>query len=60
MIEPTEEDIDRKVIYNARHPGAKDEYGRITSFNDSYVFVRYNPHGDTSQATNREDLRWDK
>ena len=60
MIEPTEEDIGRKVIYNARHPNAPDEYGRITSYNDSAVFVRYNPHGDTSQATSREDLRWDK
>jgi len=60
MIEPKEKDIGRKVIYNAGHPGAEDEYGRITSFNDGVVFVRYNPHGDTSQATSREDLRWDK
>lgn len=60
MINPTQEDIGRKVIYNAGHEGAEDEYGRITSFNESVVFVRYNPHGSTSQATRREDLRWDK
>jgi len=60
MIEPTKKDIDRKVIYNAGYKGAEDLYGRITSLNDSYVFVRFNPHGDTSQATLRSDLRWDQ
>ena len=60
MIKPAQEDIGRKVIYNAHHDGAPDEYGRITSFNESFVFVRYNPHSDTSQATSREDLRWDR
>jgi len=57
MINPTQQDIGRNVIYSAGHPSAFDEYGRITSFNDSFVFVNYGK-GSTSQATNREDLRW--
>lgn len=60
MINPEESDIGRKVIYNAGYDGAKDEYGRITSFNEKFVFVRYNPHGDTSAATKREDLEYDR
>lgn len=61
MIHPTAEDIGRKVIYrdwcggNLR--GAKIEEGVITSFNDSFVFVRYGT-GSTSAATSREDLEW--
>lgn len=46
------------------------EYGRITSWNEQYVFVRYfrkvntdtgigvNFQSDTSQATKPEDLEW--
>ena len=54
MIEPTEEDIGRKVIYY----GYEEEHGVITSFNDVTVFVRY---GDDShsKSTSREDLEYD-
>ena len=58
MIEPTEKDIGRKVVYTGNtHPGGELEEGIITSFNSTSVFVRY---GDkhTSQATNPRDLQW--
>lgn len=60
MIEPSQEDIGRKVIYKPHH--ATDlscppcEEGIITSFNESVVFVRY--RGTTSAATNRDQLHW--
>jgi len=54
MINPTEKDIGRAVIYN---PGYKQEAGRIKSFNDSFVFVWYH-EGDTAAATKREHLFW--
>jgi len=52
MINPSEEDIGREVLYI---PTA--ESGTITSFNKSYVFVRYvgDMHG---KATMRCDLLW--
>jgi len=58
MIEPKPTDIGRKVIYREHgdFPGRKVEEGIITSFNASYVFVRY--AGITSAATLREDLEW--
>jgi hypothetical protein len=58
MIDPTEADIGRSVLYrrSPRHIEPEDR-GVITSFNSSYVFVRY---GDdfNSRATRREDLDW--
>jgi len=56
MIEPTQDDIGRKVIYRDLNGRGKIEEGVITSFNSSYVFVRYK--GETSQATSRNDLEW--
>ena len=56
MIEPTEKDIGRGVVYQAGHPGAPAEDGIITSFNDYCVFVRFK--SPTSQGCKREDLRW--
>ena len=62
MIEPTEADIGRRALYygspsyraqSTRPP----EEGVITSFNDSYVFLRYGTDG-WSKATRREDLEW--
>lgn len=36
-----------------------DELGVITSYNDSFVFVRYSPvNGATSAATKRTDLSY--
>lgn len=59
MIEPTEADIGRKVIYTGnRFPGGKPEYGVITHFTTHTVFVRYG--GDRyAKGTNRLDLEWD-
>lgn len=59
MIEPTEADIGRKVVYTGnRHPGGQLEYGVITQFTKHTVFVRY---GDETHAkgTSRHDLEWD-
>jgi hypothetical protein len=59
MIEPTEHDIGRAVVYtgNRRYPGGQLEQGVITSFHDYAVFVRYG--ADTySKATSRADLEW--
>jgi hypothetical protein len=58
MIEPTEADIGRPVLYTGnRYPGGKIERGQITSFNARAVFVCYS--GDMlSKATNRADLEW--
>lgn len=61
MIEPTEADIGRSVIYTG---GPKPERGVITSFNERYVFVRYGDppgYGDGpggGLATSRENLEW--
>lgn len=59
MVEPTEADIGRGVIYTGnRYPGGKRESGVITSFNDYAVFVRYD--GDRhSKGTSRADLEWE-
>lgn len=57
MIEPTEKDIGRVVLYQGGHPDDKDR-GVITSFNDHCVFVRYGGK-QTSQATDRRDLSWE-
>jgi hypothetical protein len=58
MIEPTDSDIGRAVIYTGnRYPGGELEEGVITSFNSAAVFVRYGAHKH-SQATSREDLEW--
>jgi hypothetical protein len=58
MIEPTDEDIGRAVVYTGnRYPGGKLEEGVITSFNDHRVFVRYGADKH-SKATSRPDLEW--
>ena len=57
MIEPTEQDIGRKVVYTGNYNGPL-EYGVITSFNDAVVFVRYGAK-QNSEATNRSDLEWE-
>lgn len=53
-IEPTEADIGRKVVYHAHD---RIEEGTITSFNDSYVFVRFGS-GSTSSACLRNTIEW--
>ena len=63
MINPSLEDIGREVVYHdTRLKGNPivlnvQDRGFITSFNDEFVFVRYQS-GDTSAGTRREDLEW--
>lgn len=58
MIEPTNEDIGRAVVYTGnRFEGGKIEQGIITSIGTHYVFVRYGADV-TSKATMRSDLEW--
>lgn len=57
MIEPTEQDIGRVVLYQSGHPDDKDR-GVITSFNERVVFVRYG-NKQHSEATNPRDLSWE-
>lgn len=58
MVEPTERDIGRGVLYTGnRYPGGKPEQGVITSFNAHSVFVRYGSEMQ-SKGTAREDLEW--
>jgi len=58
MIEPTADDIGRKVVYTSnRYPGGELEEGVITSFNRRFVFVRYGSQVG-SKATDRHDLEW--
>jgi hypothetical protein len=58
MIELTEKDIGKKVIYTGNY-GRPPEYGVIISFNDRFVFVRYGTQIN-SAATFRRNLEWDK
>lgn len=57
MINPTEQDIGRGVVYQASYPNAPREDGTITSFNDHCVHVLYTSKMH-SQATSRCDLQW--
>ncbi len=56
MIDPTKDDVGRKVVYTGNYNGPLEE-GVITSFNDHCVFVRYGSQV-TSRASSRVDLRW--
>ena len=60
MINPTDKDIGRGVVYQASYPDAPREDGVITSFNAHTVFVRYAKQhpSQPGQATSREDLSW--
>jgi hypothetical protein len=59
MIEPTEADIGRAVLYTGnRYVGGKTERGVITGFNHWTVFVRYGSDAQ-AKATSREDLEWE-
>ena len=63
----TEADKGRAVTYSSFR---RREFGRITSWNDKFIFVRYHlvkwdngnefvRTGDTSEATDPFDLAWD-
>lgn len=47
MINPTEKDIGRYVVYCSKY-GPKED-GVITSFNDDVVFVRYQKQHPSAQ-----------
>jgi len=55
MIEPTEDDYGRAVVYRAR--GKEPEVGVIVRVTEAYVFVRYGLDW-TPKATRRESLEW--
>lgn len=58
MIDPTEKDVGRAVVYTGnRYPGGQLEEGIITSFNSYCVFVRYGA-AKHSKGTDRRDLEW--
>lgn len=56
MIEVTAKDIGRRVAYNRGK--YNQEFREITSFNDSFIFVKYDSRTQ-SQATGRRDLEWE-
>ena len=69
LQELTEADKGREVRYTTHGSHGSIEYGRITSWNDHFVFVRYHlrvdsygkqhpRYGDTSEATRPEDLEF--
>lgn len=55
MVDPRPGDEGKWVHYKA-HDG-HIENGRVSSWNDSVVFVRYG-RGDTAAATDRSQLDW--
>lgn len=59
MINPSElkpEHVNRLVVYRS-HEGARPEQGRITSWNDRFIFVDYDNTG-RGQATSPEKLEF--
>ena len=55
MIEPSKDDIGRKVLYRMQH--GPIEEGILVAFNSEYCFVRYGADAG-SKATRREDCEW--
>lgn len=60
MINPTEKDVGRGVVYQASYPDAKREDGVIVRVTSESIFVRYKGQhpGSDGQLTSREDLEW--
>jgi hypothetical protein len=54
--ELTQSDVGATVLYVA---SGVVEFGKISSWNDQYVFVKYG-EGDTAAATKPCDLRWER
>lgn len=52
----TEKDKNRLVVYRPRHTSV-GEQGRITSWNDTFIFVDYTNVG-RGNATNPQDLEF--
>lgn len=53
----TENDVNRKVVYQPQNYNGKIEEGRITSWNNSFIFVDYDNTG-RGAATRPEDLNF--
>jgi hypothetical protein len=51
----TEKDKGREVVFTSQ--GSKREFGIISSWNERFIFVKYNG-SQQSQATRPEDLRF--
>lgn len=58
MIKPAPEDLGREVFYLSNFPGDSPQPGKISSFNDRFVFVRFG-NSATAQACDPRDLYWD-
>jgi hypothetical protein len=59
MISPTDDDIGRAVLYRQEgRKGWETELGRISSFNDQVVFVRFTT-GSTAAPCQPGDLAWE-
>lgn len=56
MIDPTEQDIGRKVIY--RGWGGEIEEGVLTSYNSAYIFVRFGTNLTPQACDNDERIEW--
>lgn len=57
MIDPSDSDKGRYVIYGRLNPYRTAELGVVSSWNEISVFVRYSS-GDTAAATDYDDLEW--
>lgn len=57
MINPQPGDESRSVVY-LNHMNQREK-GVLTSWNDYYVFVRYDEES-SSKATRRVDLHWEE
>lgn len=53
----TESDKGRYVLYRRPHEPNTPDVGRITSWNDTYIFVAYG-QSVTGVATRPDDLDW--
>lgn len=49
-------EVDDYVSYSSGPYSDRVEFGRVTGKNDTYVFVRFDGHGDTSKACRPTDL----
>lgn len=57
MIHPVEADIDREVIHRPESAGAAERRGVLSSFNDSYCYVKFKGYA-LPEALPRNELHW--
>lgn len=56
MIDPTSDDIGRKVIY--RGYGGEIEEGVLSSFNSDFLFIRFGASCTAQACSNDERIEW--